>query len=110
MKKKTKHEGGTCYFDALRFVEEHKDWTLVHGIPVLTGGKHAGEEYGHAWCEKGDMVYDASKKVKIPKVLYYAFGNINYAVRYSFKEAVKMVLKTKVYGAWDEKIKNALHS
>jgi len=110
MAKKTKYTGGNCYSDAFDYAQMHPEWTLVHGIAIVSSGPYAGCEFGHAWCEKEEAVYDAATGKEVPKVLYYAFGNINYSVEYSWNEARKMAVKTKVFGPWDKKVSQALHS
>jgi hypothetical protein len=37
----------------------------------------------------------------IPKVLYYAIGDIKRTVRYTHKEFLKRVLDTEHWGPWD---------
>jgi len=96
--------------NAFDYVASNRDWTLVHGICILTGGPHVGEEFGHAWAEKGETVYDAASGKSVPKVLYYAFGNVGYTVRYSWTEAQNKAVKVGTFGAWDKKINKALHS
>jgi len=104
-------KNGNCYENAFKFaVHIDNGWDLVHGICILTGGELEGQEFGHAWCEKGDNVYDAESGKELPKVLYYAVGNIGYTHRYTVKEARKMAVKTGNYGAWDKTIQKALHS
>lgn len=105
---------GNCYEDAFNLIaydSKYSDWYLVHGIPRLTKGKHKGCQYGHAWLENeyGTLVYDPISDIKIDKVTYYGIGAINYMVKYTKKEAIKMVLKHGTYGAWDRKVNKALH-
>jgi hypothetical protein len=110
MAKKTKYTGGDCYMNAFDHVQLNNDWTLVHGIAIVTMGPNAGREFGHAWCEKGEEVYDAASGKTIPKVLYYAIGNVQYAKSYTWEEARKIALEKKVFGPWDDKVDSALHS
>jgi hypothetical protein len=109
-KKKTKYEGGDCYVNAFDYVLENPEWLLVHGVCICTGGPNVGKEFGHAWCEKGDVVFDAASGKEIPKVLYYAFGNVGYTVTYTKEQARKKAVTTGIYGAWDETVLEALHS
>ncbi len=106
------NESGDCYEAA--FVAQqwgvYSKWTLVHGLPTLTGGDHAGCEYGHAWLENGDEVYDASSGKTIPKIIYYSVGNIKYTVKYSKSKARKLAHSTEHYGPWDKKIWKSLHN
>ena len=108
-----KHEGGDCYqkaFDSYMYDPKFSGWKLVHGIAVISKGPHMGKDFGHAWLEKGEEVYDAATDQYLPKVLYYYFGKVSYEVSYSKEQAREMVLKFEHYGPWDEKINGALHS
>lgn len=99
-----------CYKAACEWVLSNKEYTLVHGIPTLTGGDYAGEQYGHAWCELDDGVYDAASGQDVPKNIYYSVGNIDYTVRYTSEEARENILEYGTWGAWDDTIILALHN
>ena len=80
---------------------------LVHAL-VWGRGNASGHRFPHAWVEVGDTVHDNSSGVdrKLPKMIYYAIGNINpeekgaYA-RYSFDQMRKKLTSTGHYGPWD---------
>jgi len=76
---------------------------LVHGRPTLTCPPFS--EYGHAWLELGDAVFDFSngKHVITRREVYYKAGSINPddCLRYSQEEARKWVLRMKHYGPWE---------
>ena len=110
MSKTSKFYNGNCYQNAFNYVDANKGWTLVHGTPTLQAGPHAGKRFGHAWAEKGGLVYDGEKGITLPKELYYAIGNITYTVKYTRTQARAMAVKHKTYGAWDKTIQGALHS
>ena len=103
-------EGGDCYKLSFDYVISHPGWTLVHGIPTGTGGNAIGRQYGHAWVEKDDEVYDPSAKIKIHKLIYYSIGNIEYTVRYTKDEAMDLASKHETYGPWDKTINKSYHS
>lgn len=101
-----------CYTLAAHYILENtgENVRLVHGIPTLTGGEHAGTPYGHAWIEAGDTVLDVVTGVMVGKDLYYTLGKIEYTVRYTRAEAQAKMAETGTYGAWDDKINAALHN
>jgi len=80
---------------------------LVHGIP-LGQGKIAGIRYGHAWIEMNGFAYDPVAGV-IPLAEYYAVGQIEYTVRYTYRQAQKKMNDTGIYGPWDPAIERAVH-
>ena len=101
----SKSELGQCYQLAYQAITgSMNDWTLVHGIATLTGGPKRGKQFGHAWLEKGNQVYDPSTDQYVNKDKYYRVGQISYTKKYSFKEVLDKVLETGHYGPWDKKI------
>ena len=100
---------GHCYDDSFEYLLQNPDRTLVHGI-VAGQGKLKGIRYGHAWIEHGDIVYDPSLDKRFPLVWYYAVGQIEYVVKYDFKEARTMILLEGTYGPWDKEISEAIHA
>ena len=106
----SKYENGDCYKASFDFVMDNPDWVLVHGIAVITNGPHKGKEFGHAWAERGEIVHDGASGKEVPKVLFYAIGNINYTKEYTYNQARQKAVKTGIYGCWDKKIAKALHS
>ena len=106
-----KNATGTCYQDALHYMEKHSDkkLRLVHGL-VTGQGPIEGIRYNHAWVEDGNEVIDPSLKelgrsvYTFPKDLYYAIGNIKEKTtfRYNHKEMVKKMLEIGTYGPWEK--------
>ena len=102
------NQGGDCFESALNhMIKEcrfNKDSTitLVHG-EVTGQGPIAGIKYGHAWVEDGDLVIDKSRgrNIQMPKAIYYALGNIERTMRYTFEEMRKKILDHGTYGPWD---------
>lgn len=94
---------GDCYVQAYRYMQSHPNVTLVHGI-VTGQGPIEGLQYNHAWIEDGDMVIDKTINLTIPRVVYYAIGNINIVKKYSYKEMLENSLKYKTYGPWDKEL------
>jgi hypothetical protein len=109
--------GNYCYHDSFnRLVDNHivgKHMTLVHGRPTLTGGPHAGKEYGHAWLEYEmplpmsqctlTVCIDGNTGDEIPAALYYLFGHIDEEQNktYTFEQAQELALKTGHSGPWE---------
>ena len=112
----TSNKHGNCFDVAAKLVidndysKEFNDPLLVHG-EVAGQGPLEGIRFGHAWVEDGNVVIDKSngKDLKIPKLLYYALGNIEdkkgKIYRYNLEETRKMLLKHAHYGPWDLKTK-----
>jgi len=97
---------GDCYEDAASALLDDprfSGWTLVHGRPTLQIPPYV--EYGHAWLEdpSGETVWDPNAKQELPKVLYYAFGQINPAecFRYDREQTRAKILKFQHWGAWE---------
>jgi hypothetical protein len=103
-----KNKGGDCFEAAGNFIvnnrHEKDDLILVHGL-VTGQGAIAGIKFAHAWIEDGDLVIDKSngRDIKIPKMLYYALGNVKKTFRYTAEEAVEKMLDVGHYGPWDLK-------
>lgn len=101
---------GNCYqaaADLLLFlgIKQSTDgYFLVHG-EVTGQGKVAGVRFGHAWVEDDQTVYDYSngRNIKMPKILYYAIGNIDErkVYKYTRDEAIDKMVKSGHYGPWD---------
>jgi hypothetical protein len=88
------------------------DLILVHGLPLGTGGLAAGRRYPHGWLEWTDeedkeWVWDPCADRVLDRSYYYAAGNIEETVRYTRKEALRMMHRTKTYGWWDEMFEGA---
>ena len=113
IKKSTGVERGQCYNNAIYTQFLNQDWTLVHGICVLTGGPHRGETFGHAWLEKIisglNYVYDPTSDHLLMAAVYYHAGQISYTHRYEFAESRLFTLKEGHGGPWDEKINGMKH-
>ena len=107
---------GNCYRETATMIIEAMpdDAMLVHGYPRLTGGKHRGRKFGHAWVERevdGIMwCYDHQRDEPIIAVLYYAIGQIDASEtkRYTRRQAIRNTLRTKRYGPWGKQPKDAL--
>lgn len=106
-----KNRGGDCSYAAGRYIsnsafgkKDGENYILVHGL-VNGQGILSGIKFVHAWVENGDMVIDKSngRDINVPKVLYYALGNINpqETVRYTWKDVAEKMSTTGTYGPWD---------
>jgi len=102
---------GDCYRQAGREITDHtsrEDLTLCHGYPILRGGEHVGERFGHAWLEYQDetgvwyVVDPSTGGIRVQRVLWYALGHIDpkHVHRYTRREAVWEMVETEVWGPW----------
>lgn len=92
---------GNCYEDAVHALMNQRDWLLVHGRPTLRRPPFV--EFGHAWLEKGDKVYDPSTGYRGARAGYYMLGNIDHKnnLVYTFDEARQFLLASEHYGPWE---------
>ena len=99
------NKGGDCFLASYHLIMEQNDLILVHGI-VTGQGDLNGVRYAHAWCERGDMVLDYSngRRLEIPKILYYAIGNIleSNLYRYTHRQACGFAVETEHSGPWED--------
>ena len=110
MKDKEFEHTGDCFDSSFEFMVENsifnkiENLKLVHGV-VSGQGDLSGYRYTHAWCEDDDYVYDNSngRNLKIPKMLYYAIGNINpkQGKYYNTEQFRRMVSHHKTKGPWE---------
>ena len=102
---------GDCYAAAAeRLAELHikgeaKGWKLIHGIVF----HEATGEHGHAWLEKGDVVFDNSNgnKVAMRKERYYALGVRKVVKSYTAEQLCPLLLTAMHYGPWSEEEEQA---
>jgi len=90
---------GQCYALAGRFVMDHPEYMLVHGI---INGRRFGidKDNPHAWVEKDNVAYDLVQDQELPKETYYeVFGAVPDKT-YTHNEAIKMMLKHEHFGPW----------
>ena len=81
-----------CYMWAYRLME-NPDWTLVHG--TILGGI-----VDHAWCEKGNRMYDPLTNQEGPASVFSKQHNYQVDHLYDVDTAMEEAQRTKVYGAW----------
>jgi len=108
-KPSSRYEGqsrqGKCYELSASFIlgllgSGNKDWTEVHGLLNPPIGPFSGENYEHAWCERGDLVYESVFDAFYKKDEYYKVYEPKVKKRYSERELRKNVLKHKTWGPW----------
>lgn len=93
-----------CYDEAaneLLFSRKRDGWTLAHGRPTLMREPYC--EYGHAWLEKDEEIFDPTSGFGGPRFLYYSIGNIKHedVILYTAKEARKMLNLYEHWGPWE---------
>ena len=97
------NKNGDCFVVASNYVQKHPEAILCHGI-VTGQGPIAGVQYNHAWVEEGDTVIDKTVDITLPKIVYYAIGNIEIVKRYTFKEMLEQMIEHETYGPWDKEL------
>ena len=103
---------GNCYENAALTLLDNDDLgaVLVHGICVGRGAIE-GVVHGHAWVECEGFVWDPSYQIAaMPRDLYYALGQIEYAVVYGRAQMVDNLRRLRTFGPWDEKIAATVHT
>jgi hypothetical protein len=113
---------GNCYHNAVDTLEEitreGREAVLVHGRPILQGGKYQGMRYGHAWVEvtirlpgpQGTCHFPLVLCIdgnhpdqEMPQGLYYWGGQIEHeeVKRYTLDEVHEHMNRTGTYGPWE---------
>ena len=93
---------GNCYEAAFHWIMAHPSTCkLVHGRPIRAVSPFC--QFGHAWIESGETVYDAASGRFIPKSVYYRAGQIDpsLCVSYTWPQARKLALKHGHCGPWE---------
>lgn len=108
---------GDCFPSAVHEVMADPSLTLVHGLPLGTGGDVEGKRYWHAWAERRltfqrpgggeahiDIVYDSSNNnnIEMPADMYYDLGHIEQTWRYTQAEMKAKLDEFGHYGPWAE--------
>ena len=98
---------GDCFSTANRLATANMDYDVVHAL-VYGQGKLKGRRFGHAWCEKGNMVIDKSNgnDIYMTRSAYYAIAGVRKKepgayVRYTSTQAMIKMIKNKHHGPWD---------
>lgn len=101
---------GDCFPAAYRFLMGRSDppmnLRLVHGVCRLR--RPPFKLFCHAWVEDIEQQicfdYSNGNAVEIPKVLYYAIGDVQCAMSafYDLNQAQIAALRSQHYGPWDE--------
>lgn len=88
---------GRCYELAGIGLLRHKprQWTLVHGTV-----KAGQQTLGHAWFERGELVYDPVKDFVFIRPHFYRTLRAKAVKRYSVRSAAKHMLVKKSFGPW----------
>lgn len=87
--------GGSCYYDAWKFVLRHDDCIIVHGTVKNPDGK----VMHHAWAECDSLVWEPQTGEYLPR---RAWGErvVSRDAAYSADEAAVLALKTGHSGPW----------
>jgi len=84
---------GRCYELAGRGVNEHREWTLVHGKAF---------DVQHAWLERDGWAYDAVRDLLMGCEQYKDYAKATAERRYSAQEALEQMLATNHWGPWHD--------
>ena len=106
---------GECYEAAFRTLEAEgldkatnklkpTKWVLIHGI--IDDGKG---QFGHAWLEKGETVYEPINRIYMEKADYYLIHRVSLAIPYTFPHALKNFMDLNTPGFWDQRIAQSGH-
>jgi hypothetical protein len=98
---------GNCFEDAGKRATDPfsgENWMLVHGLPFNPA---VGMRMPHGWLEMGDTVWDPNANAEFDRDFYYDRGMIKDTVRYTKREAAKMMCEHGTYGYWDEMFEEA---
>lgn len=103
MSKKQPWRTGNCFDRSFQRQQEEPQWTLVHGVPLGTGGEAEGLRYPHAWLELGPMCWDPNADLYVDEEAYYRLGSIDpqQCRRYSRADAARAALESGHMGPWD---------
>jgi hypothetical protein len=95
---------GKCYEVSYKYITEHHEYTLVHGI--ITDNKFGtGKSLDHAWVEKDDQAYDVVLDLTCPKEIYYDLFSAEPMAVYTVQDAMQMAYEQGTYGPWDDRLK-----
>lgn len=100
---------GRCFELAAKHLQKDPTWTLVHGYAQLVEGLPL--LMAHAWLEKGDTVYDPTRKEEeafMPARRYRARYRASARCRYRAKDLTKLLLTHKHWGPWDAQLRHDL--
>ncbi len=97
---------GRCYELAGMGILKHKcrRWTLVHGTVI-----NEMQTLGHAWFERGPLVYDPVKDFVFTRTLFYRTHKAKAKKRYSVRQAARLMVKNKTFGPWWNAPANVVH-
>ena len=118
---------GDCFEAAAKYLLDHhgeEDVVLVHAVCLIGVGEHEGLPFGHAWCEVTPQVEAIPEELRIfgaalrdslvvcrdvsngrdismPRPPYYMGGRPDQIHRYTFDEALKLLLEHGHWGPWE---------
>jgi hypothetical protein len=75
---------------------EKENTVVVHGKITNVEGK----QFGHAWIEEGDEVFDPTTEIRMPKHEYYELLDAEVENRYSPNHAMVNLARVGKHGPW----------
>ena len=83
---------------------DNQDWTLIHGTlnvsDLLGKTDKKYRQYGHAWAEKDEYVFDPAHNCFYSKQYFEKSFKAKTIKRYSLRETSKLILKMNHSGPW----------
>ena len=97
---------GGCYELAGSFVigmrgRSNKDWLLIHAFINPPLGPLQGTNYDHAWCEKGNIVYEPVFNNFYVKADYHKAYEPKNVKKYSEQDARQALIRYETWGPWE---------
>jgi len=78
---------------------------VVHGIGKSSAEIKGGESMAHAWLEVADKALDTTWGVLQERSIYLENAEVEYSVKYTMEQALRLWDKTDHPGPWDKKIR-----
>jgi hypothetical protein len=100
--RKYRRRQGRCYELVSDFVSDNQQWNGVHGKIIPTFGPFAGEEYYHAWAERGDLLYEAVLNTFWLKRDFHLTFCASEMKNYNSKELTANLRKFYTLGPWGQ--------
>lgn len=83
---------------------ESSNVLLVHGYPIGTAGEAKDLKYGHAWLERGPLMFDPQTGNVLPVGFAEKLGKIDpkESKKYTLSQAHELAYENGHYGPWEE--------
>jgi len=92
---------GRCFEASLRYQDDHPEWLLVHALVYHVP---SDQIMIHAWCERGEEVFDASLGRSFVRSRYYTIHAIRHKYVYAWDEMAALAVASGTYGPWEQSL------